>query len=355
MKAAALLLLCFILSFHAAEAQQVAQFIFGDSLVDSGNNDYILSIARANFFPNGIDTQNRVATGRFCNGLLISDFVSQFLGAQPVLPFLDPSARGRDLLRGSNFASAGAGIVADTGSIFLRRITMPEQIGLFQRYQSQVSSLIGPQATGRLIANSLVSVTVGGNDYINNYLLPGSARRAQLSPFQFNSLLVSTLRDQLQQISNLGARKIVVSNMGPIGCIPSQKSMRPPSGLCLPDLQQYAQHFNSLLRPMLSQLTQQNPGSVFLYSNGYDMLMDIMANGGSYGLSNVRDACCGQGAFNGNAICTGASTLCADRSSFLWWDPYHPTEAVNKIITDRLLDGPPSDISPMNLRQVLRL
>lgn len=49
-----------------------ALFIFGDSLIDSGNNNYIPSIARANYFPYGIDIG--IPTGRFCNGLTVVDY-----------------------------------------------------------------------------------------------------------------------------------------------------------------------------------------------------------------------------------------------------------------------------------------
>lgn len=42
-------------------------FIFGDSLVDNGNNNGILTLARANYRPYGIDFPAG-ATGRFTNG-----------------------------------------------------------------------------------------------------------------------------------------------------------------------------------------------------------------------------------------------------------------------------------------------
>lgn len=47
-------------------------FIFGDSLVDNGNNNDILTLARANYQPYGIDFPQG-PTGRFCNGLTVVD------------------------------------------------------------------------------------------------------------------------------------------------------------------------------------------------------------------------------------------------------------------------------------------
>ncbi|GAB4828009.1 GDSL esterase/lipase 7 [Ancistrocladus abbreviatus] len=49
-----------------------AMFIFGDSLIDNGNNNYMLTAARANYLPYGIDSGG--PTGRFCNGLTVVDY-----------------------------------------------------------------------------------------------------------------------------------------------------------------------------------------------------------------------------------------------------------------------------------------
>lgn len=61
---------------HQAEAR--AFFVFGDSLVDSGNNNYLATTARADAPPYGIDYPTRRPTGRFSNGLNIPDLISQF-------------------------------------------------------------------------------------------------------------------------------------------------------------------------------------------------------------------------------------------------------------------------------------
>ena len=51
-----------------------AMFILGDSLVDNGNNNYILTLAKSNFPPNGLDFQFG-PTGRFCNGRTVADIL----------------------------------------------------------------------------------------------------------------------------------------------------------------------------------------------------------------------------------------------------------------------------------------
>lgn len=58
-----------------AEAAR-AFFVFGDSLVDNGNNNYLITTARADSYPYGIDSPTHRATGRFSNGLNIADIIS---------------------------------------------------------------------------------------------------------------------------------------------------------------------------------------------------------------------------------------------------------------------------------------
>lgn len=58
------------------ETDHVALFIFGDSIFDAGNNNYINTSARfrANFWPYG-ESFFKYATGRFSDGRLIPDFI----------------------------------------------------------------------------------------------------------------------------------------------------------------------------------------------------------------------------------------------------------------------------------------
>jgi hypothetical protein len=60
----------------ASAAAPRAFFVFGDSLVDNGNNNYLLTTARADAPPYGIDYPSHRATGRFSNGLNIPDIIS---------------------------------------------------------------------------------------------------------------------------------------------------------------------------------------------------------------------------------------------------------------------------------------
>lgn len=59
-----------------ADPQVPCYFIFGDSLVDNGNNNNIASLAKANYRPYGIDFPQG-STGRFCNGRTTTDVIGE--------------------------------------------------------------------------------------------------------------------------------------------------------------------------------------------------------------------------------------------------------------------------------------
>ena len=59
-----------------AAPQVPCYFIFGDSLVDNGNNNQLTSLAKANYFPYGIDFSGG-ATGRFSNGKTTVDVIGE--------------------------------------------------------------------------------------------------------------------------------------------------------------------------------------------------------------------------------------------------------------------------------------
>ena len=52
-----------------------AILVFGDSLVDPGNNNAILTTVKCNFPPYGLNFPRHLATGRFSNGRIPSDIL----------------------------------------------------------------------------------------------------------------------------------------------------------------------------------------------------------------------------------------------------------------------------------------
>ncbi|URE23208.1 GDSL-like Lipase/Acylhydrolase [Musa troglodytarum] len=70
-------MLCCFLSTTCSVRVPPANFVFGDSLVDAGNNNYITTFSKANYVPNGIDFPGHEPTGRYTNGRTIVDVLGK--------------------------------------------------------------------------------------------------------------------------------------------------------------------------------------------------------------------------------------------------------------------------------------
>ncbi|KAI3423375.1 Lipase_GDSL domain-containing protein [Psidium guajava] len=340
-----------------AEAAR-AFFVFGDSLVDNGNNNYLATTARADSPPYGIDYPTHRPTGRFSNGLNIPDIISESIGSESTLPYLDPELTGENLLIGANFASAGIGILNDTGiqfvSINIIRIT--QQLQFFQQYQQRVAALIGEDQAQQLVNDALVLITLGGNDFVNNYyLVPFSARSRQFALPDYVVYLISEYRKILNRLYELGARRVIVTGTGPLGCVPAELAMRSRNGECVEELQRAAALFNPQLVQMINGLNSDIGSDVFIAANTQQMSLNFISNPQEYGFVTSKVACCGQGPYNGLGLCTVASNLCPNRDIYAFWDPFHPSERANRFIVQQILTGDTTYMNPMNLSTIMAL
>ncbi|XP_010558733.1 PREDICTED: GDSL esterase/lipase LTL1 [Tarenaya hassleriana] len=345
-----------IVTFLAPQVKCRAFFVFGDSLVDNGNNNYLATTARADNYPYGIDLPNHRATGRFSNGLNIPDIISEQLGMPSTLPYLSPGLTGERLLVGANFASAGIGILNDTGVQFVNIIRIGKQLEYFEQYQRRVSAMIGPAQTQKLVNEALVLMTLGGNDFVNNYyLVPYSARSRQYALPDYVVYIVSEYRKILTRVYELGARRVLVTGTGPMGCVPAELALHSRNGECGVELMRAAALFNPQLVDMINQLNSEIGSDVFIAANANEMHLDFVTNPQQFGFVTSKVACCGQGPYNGIGLCTPLSNLCPNRDLYAFWDPFHPSEKANRIIVQQMLTGSSKYMHPMNLSTALLL
>ncbi|KAL0352922.1 UNVERIFIED_CONTAM: GDSL esterase/lipase [Sesamum angustifolium] len=133
---------------HGQQQQVPCLFFLGDSQFDNGNNNLLLTSAKANYPPYGIDYADG-ATGRFSNGRNIADYLAQLLGFEkPVPPFA--TARGSDIIKGVNYASGGAGILAESGIQLGDRISLDRQLLNHRLTIARLSLLLSKQSSSVL-------------------------------------------------------------------------------------------------------------------------------------------------------------------------------------------------------------
>ncbi|KAF7840200.1 GDSL esterase/lipase [Senna tora] len=331
-----------------------AMFVFGDSLVDDGNNNYFLnSLAKANYAPYGIDFPGG-ATGRFSNGKTPVDFLGEILGL-PYLPaFVNTLSEGSKVSSGVNYASAASGILDETGQNLGGRFNMGEQVRNFQTTLTQLRNQMGNKNLSQHLAKSLVVVNLGSNDYLNNYLLPELYATSFIyNPKDYADLLINRYKTQILDLQSLGLRKFLLGGIGPLGCIPNQLATGfTPPGQCRSFSNDIAALFNDRLRSLVDEFNADHNASLFVYGNTFGAFFDIINHPNTYGFSVSDRACCGVGRNQGLITCLPLSIPCTNREEYVFWDAFHPSQAANEVLARRAFSGPPSDCYPINVKHM---
>lgn len=117
------LLTYLLLEISTVSAKVPAIIVFGDSTVDAGNNNQISTILKSDFQPYGRDFFGGQPTGRFSNGRVPTDFISEAFKIKPTIPaYLDPTYTIKDFATGVCFASAGTGYDNATSDVLVSHI-----------------------------------------------------------------------------------------------------------------------------------------------------------------------------------------------------------------------------------------
>jgi len=174
-----------------------AILVFGDSTIDTGNNNYIKTYIRANFPPYGCNFPGHNATGRFSNGKLIPDFIASLMGIKDTVPpFLDPHLSDSDIITGVCFASAGSGYdnLTDRATSTL---SVDKQADMLRSYVERLSQIVGDEKAASIVSEALVIVSSGTNDFnLNLYDTP--SRRQKLGVDGYQSFILSNVHNFVQ-------------------------------------------------------------------------------------------------------------------------------------------------------------
>ncbi|GLJ37440.1 hypothetical protein SUGI_0760730 [Cryptomeria japonica] len=317
-----------------------ALFTFGDSIVDPGNNDFIATNVKANHPPYGENFIGNRSTGRFTNGKLAMDFLAASLGIKQTLPpYLDPNLTNHELLTGVSFGSAGSGydnLTAKTAGV----IPMWKQVKLFTTYKARVERIVGPSNSSNIISQAIYVVVAGTNDIVQNYFyLP--TRRKQFRAEQYEQFLLLGCTNFVEELYKIGARKIVVYGLPPVGCLPIQKTILKQNTVngCIKHCNQVALSYNKKLNETIKNLQARLPGIKLVYADIYAIILDFVKHPIKYGFETSARGCCGTGLSEIGLTCDSKSSVsCKDPSKYVFWDAVHLTESAYHIASDMILN-----------------
>ncbi|XP_044503296.1 GDSL esterase/lipase At2g42990-like [Mangifera indica] len=325
-------------SFSTAKAKIPAVIVFGDSSVDSGNNNDIQTVLKSNFRPYGRDFEGGRPTGRFCNGRIPPDFVSEAFGLKPAIPaYLDPAYNIQDFATGVCFASAGTGYDNITAMV-LNVMPLWKEVEMFKDYQKKLRAHVGVKKAKTIVREALYLLSLGTNDFLENYYI-FPARRVRYTDNQYQDFLVGLAETFIREIYALGARKMSLTGPPPMGCLPLERATNIlGQNDCVEMYNNVALQFNGKLKSMATKLNKELPGLKLLNADAYSIFQDIITKPSSFGFEVANRACCSTGTFEMSYLCRQENPFtCSDASKYVFWDAFHPTEKTNKIISDHLI------------------
>ena len=276
-------------------------FVFGDSLVDTGNADAAL---RGQGQPTRTPATSGYFQNRFSNGYNFADVLSFRIGQGASTAFGYPVAPYTYFYNGANFSYGGAQTRDDGHGTPGHSPSFQDQLALFA-------------ASGKTIAaDDYVLVTFGGND-IQQELLKKVANPTYAPDF---SATDRALQSGLTALIGAGARNIVVTGQADVGQIPRITEIGSPAlntlGSFLSDT------LNTDFRNRTEGLATAT-GFNIQFFDLFDFEHDLLANAAANGFTNTTDPCLNEATGQlANPTCDG----------YLYFDRIHPTARAHQLI-----------------------
>ncbi|XP_002533922.2 GDSL lipase [Ricinus communis] len=346
--------LLFPVNSHEDNSKQTqkhaAMFVFGDSLYDPGNNNFInVDIHfKANRWPYG-EAYFKFPTGRFCDGRIIPDFIAIKANLPLWTPYLAPGKH--QFTNGANFASAASGVLSETNP---GTISLGMQVNYFKNVTSQLRQELGQEKAKKLFMEAVYLYSTGGNDYQCFY--ENKTRYLAPDPEKYAQLVIGNLTNMIREIYEMGGRKFAFQNIGPMGCLPLFKGHYGlPMNECLEELSGLATLHNNAFLKAIKELESKLRGFKYSVFDFYNSLLNVTKDPSKYGFLFADVACCGYGKYNGENCGIAPYNLCRNASEYVYFDGAHPTERANPHFAELFWSGEPPITAPHNLKKLFKL
>ncbi|CAO2825641.1 unnamed protein product [Amaranthus hypochondriacus] len=220
-----------------------------------------------------------------------------------------------------------------------KAISLSQQLELYKEYQEKLSKVGGSSKAKSIIKDALYLVSFGSSDWVQNYYVNPWINKLYSSD-QYSSYLVGIFSSFIQSLYKLGARKIGVTSLPPLGCVPATITL---SGLhqegCVSKINSDAQNFNKKLNAAAIKLSKQHSDLKLVIFDIYKPFYDLVQNPSKSGFAEARRGCCGTGLVETTSLLCNPKSIgtCRNASEYVFWDSVHPSEAANQVLADTLI------------------
>ncbi|XP_062109383.1 GDSL esterase/lipase At5g03810-like [Humulus lupulus] len=316
-----------------------AVFLFGDSVLDVGNNNNLPTVIKSNFLPYGRDFTNHTPTGRFSNGKLAIDYLVDTLAFESYpSAYLNTNATDKNLLIGANFASAASGYDDSTADLYLT-VSLTKQLENYGEYQRRVVGMVGEEKASSIFSGGLYVISAGTSDFLQNYHISPTLQATYPTAEQYFVPLLKKYAQFVENLYSMGARKIGVTSLPPLGCLPGSMTLFGfGNDQCVEKLNYEALSFNKRLNSTSQTLRNRLSTLNLVVLDIYQPLYNLIKNPKEHGFKETEKGCCGTGLVESSILCNKLSIgTCSNASDYVFWDSFHPSEAANNILANDMI------------------
>ena len=162
-------------------------------------------------------------------------------------------------------------------------IPLWKELEYYKEFQRDLRKNLGEDKANQVLSEALYIISVGTNDFLQNYhVVP--ERTSESSVKDYHQYLLGIADDFITKLYQLGARKISVAGLPPLGCFPLERTTNIMFGSgCVEECNNLAKDLNEKLKVLLAQLNYKLAGIRLVFTNTYDILSNIIHNPGSLG------------------------------------------------------------------------
>ncbi|KAJ6773128.1 hypothetical protein OIU74_019181 [Salix koriyanagi] len=295
------------------ENGSVKLFVFGDSYADTGNWEKFAASWKE---PYGFTFPGKPA-GRFSDGRVLTDYIASFLGIQSPVPYTwRKTVEKSGLQSGMNFAFGGTGVF-DT---FINAPNMSTQIDFFQQLLEEKAY------TKQDLNSSIALVSLAGNDYTTYIQRNGKLQGLPT----FTTSLISQLSASLKRIHGFGVRKIAVTTLQPLGCLPISTAFSSYEN-CSESWNAASRFHNQKLQQEIQRMNKESRENIYETLDLYTAFMSKLSPAGNMKPNSFLMPCCVGMASDyscGNIDKNGAKkyVVCEKPDLSIFWDMVHPAQ-----------------------------
>lgn len=167
--------------------------------------------------------------------------------------------------------------------VFQEVIPLWKEVEYYKEYQNKLRAKLGDKEADEIINESLYLISIGTNDFLENYY-QRFERRTQFSVQEYEDFLIGLAENFLREIYGLGARKISMTGLIPMGCLPLERAINIFGHHGCKDLyNDVALEFNAKLDWLVAKLNKELYGFQLVYTNAYDLVLQIVTQPSQFG------------------------------------------------------------------------